>query len=80
MGLNALMCVDAATVHDVNNKVLITTSLVGALGNLKQLSKYIVNLVPPSQAVFDTFNANGIQLKKFLLLLDTRDPIERHSI
>lgn len=75
VGLRSLeLCVSPTSVF-VQNKGLISASLVNAIGNLTHLNEYAVNLICPSQPVIDVLNANRLHLKQLLISVEERDPI-----
>lgn len=60
----------------VGDKELISTSMANALGNLKHLKNYAINLIPPSPPVLKVLNRNKTQLKHLMIPLGTSTFIE----
>lgn len=50
--------------------------LVNALGNLKYLTNYSLNLAPPFKLVFDAFDENHVQLEHLVIHLESHYPIQ----
>lgn len=60
----------------MEDKDLVSISLASALGPLKHLFNYTVNLIPLSQPVFDLLDASEVRLKHFMMYLDDKISLE----
>lgn len=71
------LCSNKPSLTTDSNRELTSASLAKALGNLKQLKTYTVNLVAPSQQALDILDANEVQLSHLMMSVDKEmDPIE----
>lgn len=62
--------------YDLDGKESAKDSLVEALGNMKRLTRYSVDVAPITKATFDVMKANDIQLDHFGFSVYTNDPAQ----
>lgn len=70
-----ILCTEQQTLG-IQDTELVSGFLASALGNLKHLISYSVNLAIPSELVLNVLNENKVQLSHLMILLDPSCPIE----
>lgn len=67
------LCIDQSSLAAIDEEDLTSTFLANALGNLKHLSSYAVNLIAPWQSVLNVLDTNEIGLKHLMIYFEEKE-------